>query len=227
MAGFREFAAGEPLTATNVDDFLMKQSVMKFADGAARDLALGTAVVSPNALREGMIAYLDDTDDVLKYDGSAWVTVGAAAIGSNVVQTVLTSAFSTTSTSFTDVTGLTATITPSSATSKILVLANIHGTVLSSSIVGFNLRRDSTNIYQPTASGSRTLASLGFRADTSRSLAADMVFLDSPATTSAITYSVQMKTQTSTVILGGTGDNSDVAANIVFPQSLTAIEVAA
>jgi hypothetical protein len=79
MAGFREFAAGEPLTATNVDDFLMKQSVMKFADGAARDAALGTAVASGNALREGMVAYLDDTDEVIKYDGTDWTSIGEAS----------------------------------------------------------------------------------------------------------------------------------------------------
>jgi hypothetical protein len=131
MAGFREFAAGEPLTATNVDDFLMKQSVMKFADGAARDLALGTAVVSPNALREGMIAYLDDTDDVLKYDGSAWVTVAAAGIGSNVVQTVKTDTFTTTSTSYTTLTGLSATITPS----KVPGRSTGHSSINSSSCV--------------------------------------------------------------------------------------------
>lgn len=77
MAGFREFVTGEVLTAANVDDFLMKQSVMKFADAAARDSALGTAVGGGNALREGMVAYLDDTNDVLKYDGSAWIGLGA------------------------------------------------------------------------------------------------------------------------------------------------------
>jgi hypothetical protein len=63
MAGFREFVTGEVLTAANVDDFLAKQAVMKFADAAARDAALGTAVAGGNALREGMVAYLDSTDE--------------------------------------------------------------------------------------------------------------------------------------------------------------------
>jgi hypothetical protein len=106
-------------------------------------------------------------------------------------------------------------------------MANIHGTVSGSVQVGFNLRQGSTNIYQPAASGSRTPASVAFRVDALFSLAADMVFLDSPATTSATTYSLQMKTSGGTVTLGGTGDNSNVAANYVFPQSLTVIEVAA
>jgi len=76
VAGFREFVTGEVLTAANVNDFLMQQSVMKFADAAARDTALGTAVGGGNALREGMVAYLDDTDEVLAYDGTAWGSLG-------------------------------------------------------------------------------------------------------------------------------------------------------
>jgi hypothetical protein len=49
-----------------------------------RPLVVGTRCV------KGMVAYLDDTDDVLKYDGTAWTTVRNAGIGSNVVQTVTT-----------------------------------------------------------------------------------------------------------------------------------------
>ncbi|HEY7822089.1 MAG TPA: hypothetical protein VIG24_04620, partial [Acidimicrobiia bacterium] len=74
MAGYREFQTGEVLTAANVNDFLMEQSVMKFADAAARDTALGTAVGGANALREGMVAYLDDEDLPSFYNGTAWTT---------------------------------------------------------------------------------------------------------------------------------------------------------
>jgi hypothetical protein len=74
MAGFREFVTGEVLTAANVDDFLAKQAVMKFADAAARDTALGTAVAVGNALREGMVAYLDDEDLPSFYNGTTWTT---------------------------------------------------------------------------------------------------------------------------------------------------------
>lgn len=63
---FKDFAAGDVLTAADVDNLLMRQTVMRFADAAARDTAL-TAV-----LAEGMIAYLDDTDEVLKYTGASW-----------------------------------------------------------------------------------------------------------------------------------------------------------
>ena len=44
------------------------QGVRAFADASARD----TAIPSPT---EGMVTYLDDTNEVLKYDGSAWSSV--------------------------------------------------------------------------------------------------------------------------------------------------------
>jgi hypothetical protein len=79
MAGFREFVTGEVLTAANVNDFLMKQSVMVFADGAARDSALGTAIAGGNALVEGMLTYNKDTEAVEVYDGTSWTGVGGVS----------------------------------------------------------------------------------------------------------------------------------------------------
>jgi hypothetical protein len=70
-AGFRTFAAGEVLTASNVNTYLMQQSVQNFAGTAARS----SAVTSPS---EGMIAYLQDTDQISYYDGSNWVNAPGA-----------------------------------------------------------------------------------------------------------------------------------------------------
>lgn len=78
MAGYREFQTGEVLTAANVNDFLMNQSVMVFADSSARDTALGTAVASGNALVEGMLTYNKATGALEVYDGSAWSGVGGS-----------------------------------------------------------------------------------------------------------------------------------------------------
>lgn len=64
--GRRTFAPGEVLTASNVMNYLMDQSVMNFAGTAARGSAIGTAV------SEGMVSYLADTNDVEVYDGAAW-----------------------------------------------------------------------------------------------------------------------------------------------------------
>lgn len=69
--GFYDFTPGQVLTAAQVDDYLMRQAVMRFADSAARTTALSGVLV------EGMMSYLKDTNAVEVYDGSAWVAVGA------------------------------------------------------------------------------------------------------------------------------------------------------
>ena len=68
MAGLgrRTFQAGEVLTASNVMAYLQDQAVMNFAGTAARGSAIGTAV------SEGMVSYLQDSNVVQTYDGSAW-----------------------------------------------------------------------------------------------------------------------------------------------------------
>lgn len=65
--GFRTFAAGEVLTNTNVNDFLMDQAVMNFAGTAAR----GSALPSPSA---GMVAHIGG-GSLTVYDGAAWSDV--------------------------------------------------------------------------------------------------------------------------------------------------------
>ena len=73
-AGFKDFTIGEALTSSDVDTYLMQQTVMRFADAAARGSALGTAVGTAVPLSEGMVSYLDDTNYVQVYDGSEWVS---------------------------------------------------------------------------------------------------------------------------------------------------------
>jgi hypothetical protein len=132
MAGFREFVTGEVLTAANVDDFLAKQAVMKFADAAARDSALGTAVAGGNALREGMVAYLDDSNDLLKYDGSAWMKVGGLVAVKSALFTGIQDA-SVTSGGNVAVTGLTITHEVADPANRLIISAffgaagNTHG----------------------------------------------------------------------------------------------------
>jgi hypothetical protein len=66
-AGYKLFATGDVLTAAQVNTFLMQQTVMVFADSAARTTALS------GVLAEGMVSYLQDTNSLEVYDGSAWV----------------------------------------------------------------------------------------------------------------------------------------------------------
>lgn len=78
--GYKTFAAGEVLTAANVQSYLQDQAVMVFGGTASRGSAIGTAVA------EGMFTYLSDTDALEFYNGSSWVPFSAGAKGGGTDQ---------------------------------------------------------------------------------------------------------------------------------------------
>jgi hypothetical protein len=63
----KTFTAGDVLTASDMNTFLMDQSVMTFADSTARGSAIGTAIA-----QEGMLTYLADTNAYEYWDGTAY-----------------------------------------------------------------------------------------------------------------------------------------------------------
>ena len=83
-AGFKTFNTGDVLTASDVNTYLMQQTVMVFADASARSTALGANVA------EGMLSYLKDTNAVERYDGSSWGAIGAGDIEGVTAGTGLT-----------------------------------------------------------------------------------------------------------------------------------------
>ena len=224
MAGYREFVSGEVLTAVNVNDFLMKQSTMVFVDAAARTAALDGAEV------EGMLTYNLDTAALEVYDGTAFVAARAAGIGSNVVQAVKTNTFTTTSTSYTAVTGLSVTITPTSDTSKILVLLNCtFSNNTENASTSIRMMRGASAIYVGNADGSRTQATMvgsprgGTHPDQSGNTA---VFLDSPAVDTAVTYSAEMRVSAGIGVLNRSSGDLDNSTYGRTTSSITVIEVA-
>jgi hypothetical protein len=80
---FIDFTAGEVLTAAQMDT-TFRQTVMRFSDAATRDTALTTV------LAEGMLCYLDDTDEVLKYNGASWEPISEGDISAVTAGTGLT-----------------------------------------------------------------------------------------------------------------------------------------
>lgn len=70
--GFKTFATGDVLTASDTNGYLM-QGVWVFADAAART----AAVTSP---QEGNMSYLKSTDSLEYYSGSAWVAVDTTGV---------------------------------------------------------------------------------------------------------------------------------------------------
>jgi hypothetical protein len=75
--GARLFPAFSKLTSAQVNGYLMDQTIMRFASTAARDAAFGGA--GEPTLAEGMTCYLDDTNVLQSYNGSAWVTVASSS----------------------------------------------------------------------------------------------------------------------------------------------------
>jgi len=118
-----------------------------------------------------------------------WVTPAAGGGGKvlQVVQTVSTTSTSNSTSTYADATGLSVSITPSSATSKVLIMVR-HQIFISNANAdnSLNLRlyRGATNIHYYGTE-------LGLVASTvKKQLEASTVYLDSPATTSATTYKV-------------------------------------
>lgn len=68
-AGYKLYATGDVLSASDVNTYLQQQTVMVFASAAARTTALS------GVLAEGMVSYLKDTDVVEIYTGAAWVSL--------------------------------------------------------------------------------------------------------------------------------------------------------
>ena len=106
-----------------------------------------------------------------------------------------TNTFITSSTSITDVTGLAVTITPKFSTSKILVRGFINVGTTSQSFISVFLSRGSTQIFQGDLEGQRPRAtSMSYQEQNSGVQDTQSPeFLDSPATTSAITYKFQVR----------------------------------
>jgi hypothetical protein len=66
---YRDFTVGQVLTSQQVDEFLMRQTVMVFADSAARSTALAGVLV------QGMLTYLEDTSTYETWTGAAWANI--------------------------------------------------------------------------------------------------------------------------------------------------------
>jgi len=175
---------------------------------AKGDIIAATAADSVSRLAVG------SNDQVLTADSSTatglkWAAPAAGGKVLQVVQGTTTTRMQTTSTSYVD-TNLTATITPSASTSKILVLAfqNVHlNRTGTDAACQYKLVRGSTSlseyylsVYNSTG-GDAEIRQMG-----------TFSYLDSPATTSATTYKTQIRS-------GNASTTSDVQEN----SSLAAI----
>jgi hypothetical protein len=143
-----------------------------------------------------------------------------------------TDTFTTVSTSWVDITGLSVSITPTSATSKILIFASLQ---ISNATVSqgtyFRFVRDSTPINIGDAIGSRSqVTNMSQEGSSAGRFITPMnsIFLDSPATTSATTYKLQTNClDAGTICINRSGGNTDGASYATTVSSITVMEIAA
>jgi hypothetical protein len=179
------------------------------------DLLYGTG--SGAIARQG----IGTTGQVLTVSGGVPTWSTPAAVGGKVLQVVqaqTTTSTSISTTTLTDTT-ITATITPTSATSKILVMvdANAFADQTTQTVfTGWALLRGSTNIYNRSNEGGPAITALGVT-KVELNANSQMIYLDSPATTSATTYKVQAKTVSGTVVY----------QRVSNPSTITLLEIGA
>ena len=193
------FSAGDTLTILNIG-------------AGVSTITAGTATVSTT----GTLALKTNAGGTL-YFTSAGVSVfeanGVAATSSPIVQIVYGQtdvSVSSSSSTFAD-TGLTATITPTSASNKVLVFVQQNGGQKSAG-------QSDNSVYVSLFRGASNIAKIAESAGFTNSLlrlyltTIGIAYLDSPATTSATTYKTQFRNETNnaSITLQGSSDISTI-----------------
>ena len=191
----------------------------------------------------GTAITLGDSGDTFTIPASATLDVngtidvaGATLTGSfgkvlQVVQTVKTDTTSTTAvtTSLVDITGMTVDITPSATTSKVLVFWSTQVGTVANSGVNIRLVRDSATPLLGDAASSRIrVTTLASPAHTEVMGVGNGVYLDSPSSTSSVTYKLQWsKNSAGTTYLNRSNVDTDSASYARSTSSITVMEIGA
>ena len=148
-----------------------------------------------------------------------------------VLQDVKYDTSSTTSSSFSDISGLAITITPKSSSHKVLVMVELKGWAQNSQMAALTLRRNNNDLYIGNTASSRQRASgAGWYANGSpNQVMGTSVFnyLDSPNTTSAMTYKVRWRTLSNIAWINRTSYDYNNSDTCRVPSSITVMEIAA
>jgi hypothetical protein len=221
--------------------------------GAVPETSPGHLIVANNTAKsalspiEGMMVYQSDNNKVFVYSGSVWVEVSdidnpgaisdsAFTLAKNVKSATFNgiAAYTIAPNGSTNVTHLEVSITPSATSSKILLWGAVSGAEFTSvGSIGIALRRNGNEIdaARGSASGSQRRLIKRIRSDSVTSQGGgSFVFLDSPNTTSAVTYGVALiaiggVSATYTINYSGGEDGTNSYARDV--STITAMEILA
>ena len=207
-------------------------SVSNLSSSSRPGVCLSTT--RPAVPYEGQMIYETDTDMVVIWNGTAWRYLAATTATSGTVLQVVSATktdaqvITPSALVYGDVTGLSVSITPKSTSSKIFVMSSISGM----SGVGVNdgfirIARDSTGLSIGDAAGSRTRAGTTFNKLAGGSVFnAPLFFLDSPSSTSALTYKIQITAGGGSLYVNRTETDSDASSYPRTTSSITVMEIA-
>tara|TARA_S200002703_G_scaffold98410_1_gene85094 strand:+ start:51 stop:644 length:594 start_codon:yes stop_codon:yes gene_type:complete len=180
-------------------------------------------------ITNGIITTAKIADDAIS---AAKLASGVGGKVLQVVQDTKLDTFSTTSTSYTDITGLSVAITPSLSSSKVLVMVSM---TFSGADPGFRhsfqLLRGSTSIGGGTTAGNRVTAIFGNAVGANNPKGQGMggfMYLDSPSTTSETTYKIQGQIESGgTLYVNRAGTDNDTTSNSRSSSTITVMEIGA
>jgi len=193
-------------------------------------LIIGSTSGTPTA------ATLTQGSGVTITNGAGTITIAATGGGGGWVQSVQTNLTTVNNTSVTggswsDIPGMSVSITPGSSSNKVMILAHItSGTDFSTTSIGyFRLVRGSTAIDVSSAPQSNQLAATGFlesNTSTSYTTTTAITFIDSPATTSSTTYKLQYTGFTTcTMYINRTAADTNSNTNSRYASTIIAVEI--
>jgi hypothetical protein len=161
-----------------------------------------------------MNTYVRDNTDDLDTRVSALL---AGGIGSNIATATVVDNQTTSSSTYVGVPGMSVTITPTSTSSRVLVVCHFVGSApdTAGDVAGFRIVRGST------ALGVRA-EGWNYRAERNSAMRATFVFLDSPGTDTATTYGLEFRAASGT----GARLNGAVTISNQGVSGISAIEVA-
>lgn len=219
------FTAGDSLTISNIG-----AGVCTVTAGSATVSSAGPLAVPQYG--GGRLVFTSTSAAI--YYPSAVTTSSSAVV--QVKSGILTSTFSVVASLgvFSAVTGLTVSITPTSASNKVLLLGSLNATngAPSQGVNAIFTGGNSVN-YRGDASGNRTRAAVSSISAQNNYYAPNLslMYLDSPATTSAITYGISVTyhstgAATDTVYVNyGASQIQNAAYEVMNASTITAIEV--
>jgi hypothetical protein len=217
-------------TWVTTDDVNAIQNAIVDAKG---DLIGASAADTPARLAVGANGTVL-TADSAETTGLKWATPAVGKIA-QVLSTLKTDTFSTTAASFTTITGLSQAITPSAATSKILIIVSLSAGITNTdgNVGYFAISGGNTSAYLGDVAGNRkqTVHWVRRPGDSATPAATNMpmtmVYLDSPNTTSAVTYNATAYVNGGTAYVNRSGVDTNDGSWGRSPSTITVMEILA